>query len=74
MNGIDHRDFEFQAGSFVHADRFSKTGDDRGLVLMDGEKKRAPFECGEEKDETDNREHWALDEIDEAGGEMWPVN
>jgi hypothetical protein len=41
---------------------------------VNGEKKRAPLQRRKQKDEPDDREFPALDEIDKAGGEMRPIN
>ena len=70
MDRIDERHFEFQARRLLYPDRFAKSSHDRGLVLVNGKEERAPLQGGEKEEEADDREHRALHETDEAGGEM----
>ena len=49
MDGIDEWEFEFQARCFLDPDGLAEARDDRRLVLMNGEEKRAPFQSRDQK-------------------------
>ena len=72
MDGIDEWHLEFQSRCFFHADRFAEARHDRGLVLVDDEEQRAPFQAGQNENESDDREDGILRETERSESENGP--